>query len=227
MVVSEPKIRSVDEGSEPLEKDTNKNDIATSKNEIGASQGGPLPFNFKNQPSVVITDCSKSMDNKASKKKKHSSDKHRLKQNYNFNCSIILKDVAANRFTSKVRPSRFLETSIEQYNCRVVVEDFMQAKRSVTHPSTLINLENACGNGSRCNFKRCGSKKCIFQHKFLPKDKVVSSVTHRVYDCVYPSGATYTNYHSSNVIYLITCSNCSECIFLEFKILQNIPFVKS
>ena len=199
LVVSEPKIRSF-EGSEPLKKDTNEINITTTENDV-------VPFILKNQPSVVIKDCSKSFENRTSKKR-NRPDKHRLIENYNFNCSVILKDVAPNRFISKVRPSRFLETSIEQYNCRVVVEDFMKAKKCVTHSSTLINLENACGNGAECNVKRCGSRKCMFQHKFLPKDKVVSSVTHRVYDCVYPSGATYTNCHSSNVIYLITCSNC-------------------
>ena len=157
LVVSEPKIRSL-EGSEPLEKDTNKINITTSEND-------GLPFILRNQPSVVIKDGSKSIENRTSKKG-NRPDKHRLIESYNFNCSIILQDVAPNRFISKVRPSRFLETSVEQYNCRVVVEDFMKAKRCVTDSRTLINLENACGNGAGCNVKRCGSRKCMFQHKF-------------------------------------------------------------
>ena len=193
LVVSEPKIRSL-EGSEPLKKDTNKINITTSETDV-------LPSIVKNQPSVVIKDSSKSIENTTSKMR-NRPDKHRLMESYNFNCSIILQDVAPNRFISKVRPSRFLETSVEQYNCKVVVEDFMKARRCVTDSRSLINLENACGNGAECNVKRCGSRKCMFQHKFLPKDKVVSSVTHRVYDCVCPSEAIYSNCHSSNVVYL-------------------------
>ena len=107
-----------------------------------------------------------------------------MMESYYFNCSIILQDVAPNRFISKVRPCRFLETSVEQYNCRVVVEDFVKAQRCITDSRTLIDLENACGNGAGCNVKHCGSRKCMFQHKFISKEKVVSSVTHRVYDCV-------------------------------------------
>ena len=87
----------------------------------------------------------------------------------------------------------------------------MKAKRGVTDYRTLINLENACGNGSGCNFKCCDSRKCMFQHKFLPEDKVVSSVTHRVYDCVYPSGAIYSNCHSSNAVYHIQQFSPSVC----------------
>ena len=75
--------------------------------------------------------------------------------------------------------------SVEQYNCIFVVEDFIKAKRCVADSRTLIILENACGYSLGCNDKRCGSRKSMFQHKFLPKDKVVTSVTHRVYECVY------------------------------------------
>ena len=159
LVVSEPKTRSLD-GSEPLKKDTNKINITTSETDI-------LPYIVKNQPSVVIKDSSKSIENRTSKMR-NRPDKHRLMESYNLNCSIILQDFVPNRFISKVR---FLETSVEQYNCRVVVEDFMKAKRCVTDYRSLINLENACGNGTECNVKRCGSRKCMFQHKFLPKDK--------------------------------------------------------
>ena len=68
----------------------------------------------------MIKDSSKSIENRTSKMR-NRPDKHRLMESYNFNCSIILQDVAPNHFISKVRPSRFLETSVGQYNCRVSI----------------------------------------------------------------------------------------------------------
>ena len=51
-----------------------------------------------------------------------------------------------------------------------------------------------------------------FVRKSISKDKVVSTVTKRFYDCIVPSGITYIDCHSSNVIYLITCNKC----FLQY-----------
>ena len=59
--------------------------------------------------------------------------------------------------------------------------------------------------GVQQNSRKCNSNKCILANSFFkPTDKIVSSVTQRTYSCM--------NYekscNSSNIIYLITCSNC-------------------
>ena len=64
------------------------------------------------------------------------------------------------------------------------------------------------GDGSLCKIFRCGAKRCQFQHKFSPQDRVLSTATKRVYNCIVPPGSTYINGHSSNVVYLITCDKC-------------------
>ena len=52
-------------------------------------------------------------------------------------------------------------------------------------------------------------KSCKLKKNFIARDKVVSSCTKRFYDCVTPPGSIYIDCHSANVIYLITCNNCS------------------
>ena len=41
-------------------------------------------------------------------------------------------------------------------------------------------------------------------------EKVASKSSKSIFDCVVPSGTTYADCHSANVIYLITCSRCSS-----------------
>ena len=57
---------------------------------------------------------------------------------------------------------------------------------------------------------RCGSNRCQFQYKFSPQDRVLSTATKRLYNCIVPPGSTYINGHSSNVVYLITCDKCKH-----------------
>ena len=75
-----------------------------------------------------------------------------------------------------------------------------------------LNMENEnlydVGNGSTSHIFRCRSKRCLFQKKFFPQDRIVSTTTNRIYNCIVPPGTTYLNDHSSNVIYLITCNKC-------------------
>ena len=68
---------------------------------------------------------------------------------------------------------------------------------------------NDCGDGSAIHIKRCGSKRCKFQNSFFPSNQFYSSVTNRKYNCIVPDGTIYLNCHSSNLIYLLTCNNCS------------------
>ena len=74
--------------------------------------------------------------------------------------------------------------------------------------NNILDLEGQCGDGGTLCMYKCGSKRCKFQNKYTPKDKVASSVTHRIYDCKVPDGTMYINCHTSNVIYLITCNHC-------------------
>ena len=71
------------------------------------------------------------------------------------------------------------------------------------------------GDGSLCNIFRCGSSRCQFQYKFSPQDRVLSTATKRLYNCIVPPGSTYINGHSSNVVYLITCDKCKLQYFGE------------
>jgi len=102
-------------------------------------------------------------------------------------------------------PGRHSATANMNFNCQVILNDINKGGHN---QSNFQALQEKCGNGSEVNIHRCGSKRCAFQNKFSPKDRVVSSCTHRTYDCVVPDGTIYINCHSSNVIYLITCCNC-------------------
>ena len=89
-----------------------------------------------------------------------------------------------------------------QFNCQVVINDIFAT------PNDIKLLETACGNGSNSKIYKCKSKRCKFQSQFQPTDKILSTVTKRLHDCVSPPGTVYLNCHTSNVIYLITCNRC-------------------
>ena len=59
----------------------------------------------------------------------------------------------------------------------------------------------ACSNGINSNKFGCNPKNFKFQLDFYPSDKVVYSVTKRMYDCVTPPKTIYLNCHSSYNIY--------------------------
>ena len=74
--------------------------------------------------------------------------------------------------------------------------------------TSLKFLFSACGDGSSTKLKKCNSNKCILACSFFkPTDKIVSSVTHRTYSSMNYE-KSYITCNSSNIIYLITCSNC-------------------
>ena len=72
----------------------------------------------------------------------------------------------------------------------------------------LIYDPSKLGDGSLPHMFRCKLKRCKFQEKCFPQDRVLSICTHRSYKCIVPPGTTYINDHKSNVIYLITCNEC-------------------
>ena len=73
-------------------------------------------------------------------------------------------------------------------------------------------------------FKKCNSNKCILANSFKTSDKIVSSVTHRTYSCTNYE-KSYVTSNSSNIIYLITCSNCFMQYVGETAEQLNIRFV--
>ena len=94
-------------------------------------------------------------------------------------------------------PDRNRANSINEFNT-------LDERAQMSRVSSVDDL----GNGSLHHIFRCGSKRCLFQNKFLPLDRIVSTTTNRIYDCIVPPGTTYLNEHSSNVIYLLTCNSC-------------------
>ena len=113
------------------------------------------------------------------------------------------------------------DTPIEQYNCRVLVKDIFKREPTIilddiidkADPkfpciSKLTRLQSECGDGSKLKVSRCNTPQCQFKYKLQIKDKVVSTVTHRIYDCIIPSSIISLNCHSSNLIYLLTCLTC-------------------
>ena len=99
-------------------------------------------------------------------------------------------------------------------------------RESVGGSSTSVEfLFSACGDGGSTKFKKCNSSKCILANSFFkPTDKIVSSVTHRTYSCTNYE-KSYVTSNSSNIIYLITCSNCFMQYVGETAEQLNIRFV--
>ena len=69
-------------------------------------------------------------------------------------------------------------------------------------------MQKLCGDGQDKHVFVCKSTRCKLRDQFLAKDRVVSSCTKRIYDCITPPASVYIDCNSPNVIYLITCSNC-------------------
>ena len=69
-------------------------------------------------------------------------------------------------------------------------------------------LFSACGDEVSTKFKKCNSNKCLVVNSLFKRtDKIFSSVTHRTYSFInYEKSYVTCNY--SNLIFLITCSNC-------------------
>ena len=74
--------------------------------------------------------------------------------------------------------------------------------------NNLHTLQATCGDGSRKCIYQCNNSRCALKNNFIARDKVVSSCTKRIYDCVTPAGTSKIDCHSANVVYLITCANC-------------------
>ena len=65
----------------------------------------------------------------------------------------------------------------------------------MTPSNDLLNLDLACGNGSKFNISKCNSLKCKFKAEFQLRHKAVSLVTKCLYDCMVQPGIISLNVH--------------------------------
>ena len=93
--------------------------------------------------------------------------------------------------------------SIVTHNCQVVLTDIYSPNNS------LQDLHKTCGNGEAKHIYLCKYNNCKLRKQFFARNDVVSSCTKRVYECITPPGSVYIDCNTPNVIYLITCNNCS------------------
>ena len=72
------------------------------------------------------------------------------------------------------------------------------------------NIDNLTKLGDGCLYHIfiCCSKRYQFQNKFILVNNILSTTINRSYKWIVPSGSTYVNDHSSNVVYLITYNKC-------------------
>ena len=92
----------------------------------------------------------------------------------NFNCTVNLNEIMIRNFNkvSKKNKKETLDNIMDKFNCRVLLTDIKSHTFfNRLNSNTLKMMQNACGNGELIHAKRCGSIKCLFQHKFFPKNK--------------------------------------------------------
>ena len=70
-------------------------------------------------------------------------------------------------------------------------------------------VNRLCGNKSCKSIYKCKSKNCKLKSNFVSRDKLVSTSSKRIFDCVVPNETTYIDCNSPSVIYLMTCNRCS------------------
>ena len=112
-------------------------------------------------------------------------------------CSVILDDIMKNKQAISKNP---VNADNKITPCRVILDDIL--KPNTSHTSK-IDL----GDGKASKIFKCKSKLCKLK-EFVPRDKAFSTCTKRIYNCIIPSGTCYLNCHSTNVVYLLTCSTC-------------------
>ena len=88
-------------------------------------------------------------------------------------------------------------------SCTVNLQDL------ASHKNDIAQLNKLCGDGSKISIYKCKSKRCQIKNIFNSKDRVVSTSSKRIFNCIVPPGSVYIDCHSSNLIYLRTCSRCS------------------
>ena len=129
--------------------------------------------------------------------------------NLNYDCKVnlndvLLKDQRDKTYMDKAQMKRIMFAPVDES-----LKD--KAIGSSGFPKiTSSNSVTCCGDGKSKSIFKCKSILCgIRKETFLPADRVVSSTTLRMYDVITPPGTSYIDCMSKNLIYLITCDNCS------------------
>ena len=91
--------------------------------------------------------------------------------------------------------------------CTVVIKDIFKDRNKTT------TVSEDLGNGSNLKIFKCKSIRCGLKEQFVARDRAISTCSKIVYNCSTPPGTKYIDSHTSNVIYLFTCSICNlQCI---------------
>ena len=107
-------------------------------------------------------------------------------------CRVVVEklDTQKQNFPSKA-------INNQRTQCKVVLKDVLK------DPKAHHALSTSSVRFSKCNFARCQ-----LRDHFLLTDEIKSSSTMRIYKAVLPTGTEKLTCHSSNLVYLLTCSNC-------------------
>lgn len=87
-------------------------------------------------------------------------------------------------------------------NCSFLLNDIMIPNDNIW------NLELVCGNVPKFNITLCNSWSCKFKTDSQPRDKVVGSVSNRMYYFIVSLDIISLNCHSSNLAQIITRNLC-------------------
>ena len=86
--------------------------------------------------------------------------------------------------------------------CKVVLKDILKERNK-----DIPNSQDL-GDGNKVKIFKCKASRCGLKNQFVAKDKCISTCTKRIYNCITPPGTVYVDCHTSNVIYMLTCSSC-------------------
>ena len=111
-------------------------------------------------------------------------------------CRVVVEKLDIQKQNnSKNIPSK--ANNNQHIQCKVVLTDIL--KDPIARPAV-------CSSSTR--FSKCNFARCQLKNHFLLTDEFKSSCTMRSYKAVLPRGTDKLTCHSSNLVYLLTCSNC-------------------
>ena len=88
-------------------------------------------------------------------------------------------------------------------SCSVQLQDI------TPNVNTISDLNKLCDDSFAEWIYKWKSQRCKLKIFFLFKTKFVRTTSKQMFDCVTPFGTIYLDYHSPNVLYIITCSEYS------------------
>ena len=164
------------------------------RNSLASRKPTPKIKNHHNNREKTLKNCTVVLNDVL--KPKPSADKPYVKP-----CKVVLNDCCK---TNVVRTTQ-IETKKNDFSslikpCKVVLENVALPKRTLNDD---VNL----GDGRASGVYKCKSKRCMLK-EFAPRDKALRSCTKRSYQIITPPGTVYLNCHSSNLVYLLSCSTC-------------------